>query len=80
MRLKYLPSNMGEKKAPALKRMVSIEFAAHDESVFSETMDENFDDDPLHERFEKKINLIMYINYLYKKLSRSKQIPIQMMF
>lgn len=62
MRLKYLPSNMGVKKAPALKRMVSIEFITHDESVFNETMDENFDEDPLHRRFEKGINsLVMYL-------------------
>lgn len=35
MRLRYLPSAMN-KKSSGLKRMVSIEFVAHDESVYQE--------------------------------------------
>lgn len=63
MRLRYLPSTVN-KKSPGLKRMVSIEFVAHDESVYQEQIDENYEESPLNEKYKEYPNG-MYAYYKY---------------
>ncbi|CAD8158351.1 unnamed protein product [Paramecium octaurelia] len=59
MRLRYLPSAIN-KKSPGLKRMVSIEFVAHDESVYQEQIDENYEENPLNEKYKEYPNEICF--------------------
>ncbi|CAD8074522.1 unnamed protein product [Paramecium sonneborni] len=62
MKLMYLPSAINKKNI-GLKRMVSIEFVAPDESVYKEEIDENFDENPLNEKYKEYLNEICFLNF-----------------
>ncbi|CAD8069973.1 unnamed protein product [Paramecium sonneborni] len=65
MKLMYLPQTL-TKKDVGIQRMISIEILAHDESVYSEQIDENFQESPLNDKYKDYVNEICFYNKFIK--------------